>query len=462
MTDAEGKAKTTFDVKDESPSDTFYVTAEAHDKIGNFIFDSTNMWIANSRYPYVRYGDDANSEVLSIKLDKDVYKPGETAKVMITAPVQGSEGVEAIVSTEGAHIYNYKVVKMDATAKLVEIPLINDYAPNVYVSVTIIDKHHKFYTQDKMIRVSPENNFLKIAVASDKPKYKPGEMVKYTITAKHFDGTPAANTDLSLGVVDESIYAIRAENAENIQKSFYVRRENAVTTVCSFPEEYSGGPDKVEPRLRKEFKDTAAWIPDLTTDKNGIAIASIKLPDNLTTWRATVRGIDMKTDVGETTQKIISTQDLILRLALPRFFSQGDEGLVSAVVHNYSDRPQSVNVTLSLSSQFKPVEALTQKLNVDPQKAARYSWHVAIVSSGKGLIQAKAIGQTVGDAMQAKIPVRPLGIPAFSAKAGVITDDAKTIEIPVGLSADADRSTAKYQLNLASSSIGPVLGNFSH
>jgi len=68
--------------------------------------------------------------------------------------------------------------------------------------------------------------------------------------------------------------------------------------------------------VRKDFKDTAAWEPEVVTDNDGIAKVNVKLPDNLTTWRATVRGIDMQTDVGETTQKIISTQDLILRLAL--------------------------------------------------------------------------------------------------------------------------------------------------
>ena len=78
--------------------------------------------------------------------------------------------------------------------------------------------------------------------------------------------------------------------------------------------------------MRKDFKDTAAWLPDLTTDGKGIAVASIKLPDNLTTWRATVRGIDMKTCVGSETEKVISTQDLILSLALPRFFSQETKG----------------------------------------------------------------------------------------------------------------------------------------
>jgi alpha-2-macroglobulin len=460
VTDAQGKATAVLDTKDQWPSDTFYVTAESTDAGGHFIFDSNTVWISNYKYPYVRYGEDSDSEVMSIKMDKQVYKVGDVAKVMITAPITGNEGVEAIISTEGPRIYNIKAVKMNATAQLIEIPIKDEYAPNVYISATIVDKHHKFYTQEKMIQVSPENNFLKIAIASDKAKYKPGETVKYTITALHNDGSPAANTDLSLGVVDESIYAIRPETAEDIRKFFYVKRDNDVTTTCSFPEELSGGPDKTEPKMRKDFKDTAAWIPDLTTDAKGVAIASIKLPDNLTTWRATVRGIDMKTCVGAETQKVISTQDLILRLALPRFFSQGDEGQVSAVVHNYSDKTQSVNLTVSLSSQFKTTVPLTQKLEIAPEKAARFSWPVLITGSGKGVVQCKAIGSTVSDAMETKLPIRPLGIPAFSSKSGVITEVSKTIEIPVGLSADAERSTAKYELSLASSSIGPVLGNF--
>lgn len=460
VTDAEGKATATIPSGEQWPSDTFYISAEARDAGNHFIFDSNTMWISNYRYPYVRYGDDASSEVLSIKMDKQVYKVGDVAKIMVTAPVSGEDGVDAIISTEGPRIYNIKAVHMDATAKLIEVPILEEYAPNVFFSATIVDKHHKFYTQEKIIQVSPENNFLKIAIASDKARYKPGETVKYTVTVKKNDGKPAENVNLSLGVVDESIYSIRAETAENIQKFFYTRRDNEVQTVSTFPEELSGGPDKAEPRMRKDFKDTAAWVPDLTTDANGVAVASIKLPDNLTTWRATVRGIDLKTSVGAETQKVISTQDLILRLALPRFFSQGDDGQVAAVVHNYSDRPQSVNLTVGFSSQFKTNIPLNQKLEIAPQKAARFIWPVSIVGQGMGVVQCKAVGSTAGDAMQTKLPIRPLGIPAFSSKSGVITDASKTIDIPVGLSADAERATAKYELSLASSSIGPVLGNF--
>ncbi|HEY9714667.1 MAG TPA: hypothetical protein V6C72_14465, partial [Chroococcales cyanobacterium] len=62
---------------------------------------------------------------------------------------------------------------------------------------------------------------------------------------------------------------------------------------------------------------------------------------------------------------------------------------------------------------------------------------------------------------QQKIPIRTLGIPAFAASSGVLTEDNQTMSIPSGLAGDAQRDTAKYQLDIASSTLGPVLGNFN-
>jgi len=422
---------------------------------------NTSIWVANERYPYVApTADDAQKQALEINLDKKVYKAGDTAKIMVTAPLQGKEGVEAIVSVEGTHIYSYKLTPLNATAQLIEVPIKKEYVPNAFISVTFVGKKHQFYTTEKMIRVSPQDNFLNITVTSDKQKYKPGEKATYTIKAQKLDGTPAPNTEVSLGVVDESIYAIRPDSTENIQKFFYSRRSNWVVTSSSFPEEYSGGPDKTEPRVRKDFRDTAQWLPDLKTNKDGIAIATIKLPDNLTTWRATVRGVDMLTDVGAAVQKITVSQDLIVRLGMPRFFTQDDQGLVSAIVHNYTDRPQSVKVTFTPSPEFSTKIALVQTLNVAPDKASRFDWPITVTQPGTGTVRIKAVGQTASDAVEQKIPIRPLGIPAFSIKGGVITEDNGSVQLPIGLPKDAEPGTQKFQVSLASSSIGPVLGNF--
>ena len=460
-TGADGKATVRVFCKDQWPSDTFYVTAKSVDATKHKIVDHSSIWIASERSAYVKDKSDAEKQTVSITTDKQVYKPGDTAKVMITAPVTGKEGINALVTIEGAKLYQCKIVPLDATAKFVEIPISKELAPNAFVNVAFVGNKHQFYTAEQMIKVSPDTNFLKLAVTSDKDRYKPGDTAHYTIKATKLDGSPAPNTEVSLGVVDESIYSIRADAAEDIRKFFYTRRENVVITVSSFPEMYSAGPDKIEPKVRKDFKDTAVWLPDLTTNKDGIAIASVKLPDNLTTWRATVRGVSMGTDVGACTQKILCTQDLILRLALPRFFNTGDQGFITAIVHNYTKQPQSIKLILKASEQFTVKSALTQSASVDPEKAYRYSWPVTLAKSGSGVIEVKAIGQTAGDAMEMKLPVNPLGLPAFSIKTGLLTDDNASVSLPVGISADAVKGTESEKLTLASSTIGPVLGNFN-
>jgi uncharacterized protein YfaS (alpha-2-macroglobulin family) len=460
VTDAEGKAKFAFETKHSLATDNYSITATAKDTLGNTIYDQSRVWIANEDYPYVRNGTEAEKQSLTVTLDKKVYKPGETALAMITAPVSGKEGVDAIVSIEGPKILKYWTVPMTATAKSFTIPILSSYEPNVFVNVTLVGAKAQYYNESRIIRVSPQQHSLNFNIATDQQKYHPGDTAKYTIKVTNQEGQPVPDTELSLGLVDESIYAIRSDMTPDILKFFYARRENSVSTSCTFDQEYSGGPNKIEPKVRKDFRDTAAWISALKTDKNGIALASIKLPDNLTTWRATVRGISSGTDVGAATNKIISTQDLIVRLALPRFFSVGDQTFISAVVHNYTRIPQPIKLTLSASSQFQVQEKTEQNLNVLPDKAARFSWPVKLIESGQADVMVKAIGKTAADAMETRLNVLALGVPAFSVKSGALTDDPSSVSIPLYTNDAVVPGTLKYHLGLSGSSIGPVLGCF--
>ncbi len=459
-TDATGKARVTLPTTDKFFTDGYYLTAQARDDGGRAIYDQSSIWIASENYPYVRDGERAQQEAFSVKLDKEAYKPGDVARAMITAPVTGKENAQVIVSIEGVKLHKYWAVSMDATAKMIEIPLTDAYAPNVYVTATLVGPKHQFYNQERLLKVSPEAHFLQLTVNTDKPKYKPGETAVYTIKATYPNGKPAKNTELSLGVVDESIYAIRPEAAKDIRKFFYDKQYNLVTTLSSFPEEYSGGPDKIEPRIRKDFRDMAAWLPDLITNDQGVATAEVKLPDNLTTWRATVRGISTQTDVGSTVAKVIATQDLIVRLALPRFFTQFDQGYLTAIVHNYTDRDQKIKLTLNASSQFETKEALVRELTVKPDRAERYGWPVNVTAAGEGLVQVKAVGQTDGDAMELKVPIRALGIEMTQSIGGILKTDPGSIQMPFKIPAGIDPKLAQLLVSVSASAIGPVLGNF--
>src|SRR5207244_2591366 len=78
----------------------------------------------------------------------------------------------------------------------------------------------------------------------------------------------------------------------------------------------------VQPKVRKVFPDTAFWQADIKTDQNGRAQAQLSFPDSLTTWRATIRGVTADTKVGSATNRVIVRKNLMVRLAVPRFFRQ--------------------------------------------------------------------------------------------------------------------------------------------
>jgi len=457
-TDAEGKVLFSSTAGTQWPTDSFYITATAKDTKGNTVVDTGSIWVASDNYPYIQ--TESNKESFKITMDKKIYTPGDTARIMISGPFTGKEGYDALVTVEGTTLYSHRIVPLKATANLVEIPIDKAYAPNVFIGVTMVAKKKQFYNATEMVMVSPKDHFLKIAISTDKAKYKAGETAKYTLKATYEDGKPAPNTELSLGVVDESIYSIRPEQAQDIRKAFYMQRSNKVNTFCSFPETYSGGPDKTadEPKLRKNFKDTAAWLPHLVTDANGVATASVVLPDNLTTWRATVRGVSMNCDVGANTQTIMVTQDIIARLALPRFYTEGDTSEISAVVHNYSDVKQNITLTLTVSDQFKTSVPLAQNLSIDKDKAERFIWPVTIARPGVGVIRLKAKGQTGGDYLERKLPVNSLGIPLFNADSGVLTDAVPSVQISHAEIGSV--FSPKMQVNLAGSVIGQVQGTF--
>ncbi len=110
----------------------------------------------------------------------------------------------------------------------------------------------------------------------------------------------------------------------------------------------NAGPKFVEPTVRKNFADTAYWNPSLTTDKDGIAEISLTMPENLTAWKVKVWAMGHGTKVGQAETIVTTKKDLLVRLQAPRFFTQKDEVVLSANVHNYLKKEKKVRVVLEL------------------------------------------------------------------------------------------------------------------
>ncbi|MFN8394563.1 MAG: alpha-2-macroglobulin family protein [Bacteroidia bacterium] len=88
--------------------------------------------------------------------------------------------------------------------------------------------------------------------------------------------------------------------------------------------------------LRKDFRDGAVWEPALRSDRHGRAAFRVRFPEDITRWDAYGIAVDRRGRTGLTKTMVNSWKPLMGRLAMPRFFYEGDTVNVIGKVMNYT------------------------------------------------------------------------------------------------------------------------------
>ena len=91
------------------------------------------------------------------------------------------------------------------------------------------------------------------------------------------------------------------------------------------------------------------------------------MPENLTAWMIRVWGMGHGTRVGQGTAVVTTKKDLIVRLQAPRFFTQKDEVVLSANVHNYFKKEKKLSLEMD-GGTLAVIDEATHKL-IDDLKA---------------------------------------------------------------------------------------------
>ena len=384
--------------------------------------DTTYLWVSGA---WSGAGGDEPGQIRMVP-DKKSYKPGETAKVLIIA---GVAECDLWLSLEGKTLYWSKYLAVKGGTVTVDVPIESGHAPNVFLSAIFV-RDNKLHRGSKIIKVPPIEKQIQVEVTTAKSEYKPGEPAQFAVTANDHKGQPV-RAEFSLGVVDEAIYALARDQQPDIVKVFYGQQWNRVSTDTSLDYYFTGEagtrrmmlaqigkplsraqlkPERLtEPKVRKLFPDTAHWVADLTTGADGRAETQVTFPDSLTTWRATAKGITEDTRVGGAIQRTIVRKNVMVTMATPRFFTEGDEITVPVLVRNYTAAAQRVKVSL----QAQGAEIATGgdgEVSVAPKGEARVDYRLHIPGGASAVLTAKA--QTTGesDALELTIPIEPYGL----------------------------------------------------
>ena len=436
---------------------------------GREVADTAQVWVSGGEsWSWAR------RQRVEVVPDKKSYRPGETAKVLI---VTGLPEAHLWVTTEGRGVYTSRLVTANGPTLTVEVPILPEYSPNFFLTAVFL-RGNQLYRGSKSITAPPLERQLSVEMKSSKAEYRPGENGLFTLEARDYSGRPVS-AEFSLGVVDEAIYAIRRETVQDILKFFYGRGGNQVSTDSSLSYYFHGEAGKrrmqlarvrplgplaqlkperlIEPNVRKAFPDTIYWVADLRTDASGRAQAQVTFPDALTTWRATARGVTADTKVGSAVHKTVVRKNLILRLAVPRFFTEGDELVIPALVHNYLASEKQVRVSLATQG-LNLIEGGTRDVTVASKGQAQVDFRVRAPAAGQAVLLGKALTGQESDALELTLPILPYGVKLALAKAGSLAQPQAQTEIELEFPPEAAPNSRTLELGVTPSLAGAVFG----
>ncbi|HET6445868.1 MAG TPA: Ig-like domain-containing protein [candidate division Zixibacteria bacterium] len=491
-TDDQGKATARLV---PSTGGSYLIVARTVDDRGRSNNSSTFLWVSSSGH--VGWRVDPKERRMDLTADKDEYLPGNTAQILVQSPFTGP--LNAWLTIERGDLIEQQLITLQSNSDVIEIPIRDAFAPNVFVAVHAvkgIDETNQFADMRigmTELIVSPEHLGLNISLIPGSDLHQPGDTVEYDIVVTDHQGNPV-QTNLSLALVDLAVLSLKADNAPHILDSFYERQPLRSKTgsgliisgeglEIEIPIEEGGrgggggGFDESatgvfsleeEDEVRKDFPDTAYWRAKVATDANGRATISIPLPDSLTTWRLSSKGVSEhstsgETLVGQNQVDIIATLPLLVRPITPRFLTVGDKLQLGAVVHNNTSEP--LEVTVSLDATGLTLSGPTDQtfdIPVGGREVVR--WPVTVDDVRFADLTFRADGGGYHDASKPTFGIAPdqlLPVVRFSGEdvvgtSGVLDEAGRRVEA-ILLPPRVDRNQGEVKINLSPSLAAAVL-----
>ena len=222
-TDAEGEAVFAFTPQ----RDGYYTVAfSGQETDGAPISTQTAVWVATNQTTELGYRHGG----LEIIVDKDTFRVGNKAAVMLTVPTNDRY---VLFSIEGEDLYSYQLVHLSGTVKLLEVELAERHVPNIYLAGAMVAEN-QIHTDIEQVVVPPTRHFLDVEVLSDRLQYKPGEEGELTVRVRDHEGRPVA-AEVGLSLVDEATFYIQDEYAADPRQYFFGdKRAYMVRTISSF------------------------------------------------------------------------------------------------------------------------------------------------------------------------------------------------------------------------------------
>ncbi len=437
---------------------------------------SSWFWVTGDPDYYSGRSDGGNQ--VAIMPEKPELEAGETARIAIASPFKDAM---AMITVEREDILWRKVMPL-GTNGVVDIPVPPEWAPNVWISATVVRGRVKAEgglspdpERDKpayalgyaKVAVKPTRNVLKVQLASDKPFYEPGEQVAVTVNTTDYQ-SKATSAEVNLFAVDEGVLMLTGYRTPDVVKDLFQERMYSVLSLDTRmhvlgrrkfiqptpkgEEDGGGGGGDNDTELRKDFNPVATWVGSLVTDASGKASHSFKVPDTLTTYRVMAVAVTEGAQFGSASAEFKVNKTLMMRQAMPRFVRPGDRIDAGVVVNHMLPAGSAVTVAIEAIDDklfnVKGEKSLTRAVAGKATEPFRFNIAAKDVEGASEIIfkaTMEANGKTFADRVQLTLPVKRVQPSETVGIAGVLDSGSvtHTLTLPEGA-----RPT-KFELNMS-------------
>ncbi len=435
----------------------YTVSFAARDARGREARTSFTRWVVGG--DWVPWYDEGRFK-MDVVTDRPSYSVGDTATVLLAAPFTGAE---AWVTVERERVLEQRRIRITSGTTTLKLPITEAYAPNAFVSVVIVRGRSArpgsiddpgrptLRVGYAELKVTPEVKRLKVEVTPLREEYRPGDTARVRVRLRDAAGRPVVG-EVTLWAVDEGVLSLTAYRTPDPLALLYQPRglgmrlaSNLVAVAPQVPEGEKGqrhpgggGGEDLSGVLRSRFRPTAFFLGSVVTGADGEAVAEGALPDNITTFRVMAVAVTAGDRYGSGESPLLATRPLLARPALPRFVREGDDFSAGVVVHQRLGRALSARVTARARGLTVAGDA-EQVLSLPADQGAEARFRFQAPTGDSAAFRFSVTGGGEADAVEVRVPIRPVNRPVTHATAGMLRDTA-TLEVVLPAGTDPARS----------------------